>query len=113
MDSEKNKSPASQALHEILDNSRNTEKLLNMCLNVLNENNSILKHGKGSTRGTITYEQMLNYLAVHPMWKLTDKQIYYMVERGDDIRYIMALSGYSAEDIQKKHKKHKDSNVYR
>lgn len=78
------------------------------------ENNELLKKSNSTNSGgTVTYEGMLNYIAQRPMWKLTDKQIYYMVERGDDIRYIQAVSGYKMEDIKKKYEQHKKNNVYR
>ena len=102
------KDKASVALLEIYDL---VKKLYTLAV----ENNNLIKSQPASkpAGGTVTYEGMINYIAQRPMWKLTDKQIYYMVERGDDIRYIQAVSGYKMEDIKKKYEQHKKNNVYR
>lgn len=112
-------SKASQALLEIYNS---IKELMNMFdgVNVIQkENNKIIKeinykiNNSSSSGGTITYEQMLYYISKRPMYKLSPRQVYYMVERGDDLKYIMAVSGYSEDEIKKKYKMHKDSNVYK
>lgn len=90
------------------------KKLLDIYL-LVKENNNLLKNknsGSGGA-GTVTYEGMINYIAQRPMWKLTDRQIYWCVEQNYPIEYIQALSGYKPEEIKKKYEQHKKNNVYR
>ena len=113
-----NKSDASKALKEIYNTVKQLYTLLKVFQIDVNENTELLKklvnsNSTGNSNGTITYEQMLNYLSKHAMWKLTDKQIYYLVERGDDWKYISAISGYKPEEIKKKYEQHKKNNVYK
>lgn len=78
------------------------------------ENNELLKKSNNTNSGgTVTYEGMLNYIAQRPMWKLTDKQIYWCVEQKYPIEYIQAISGYKPEEIKKKYETHRKNNVYR
>ena len=79
---------------------------------LVSENNELLKKSSSGSSGTVTYDGMLQYISKRPMYNLTPRQIYYMVERGDDIRYIQAVSGYSVDDIKKKYEQHKKNNVY-
>ena len=114
MDGNKNQSPASKALSEILDTVRENTKVLKNCVNVLCENNNLLKQKQvNNSAKLVNTDMLLNYIASKPMYNLTPRQIYYMVERGDDMRYIQAVSGYSVEDIKKKYEQHRKNNVYR
>ena len=101
-----NQSMASKALLEIL---QNTREIVQNTRDII----SLLRNTRVNTDKQFSYDDMLRLIADRPMYKLTDRQIYYMVERKDNINYIMAVSGYSKDEIYKKYKKHKDSNVYR
>ncbi len=91
----------SAIVKELLDNSRET----------LQEVKKI--NTKVENTGGISYNQMLVWLSQHKMYQLSPRQIYYMVERGDDINFIKAISGYSEDEIKKKYSTHKKNNVYR
>ena len=121
------KSDASKALKQIYDTVKQLYTLLKVFQIDLKENTELLKRlvnqGTGSSSGgTVTYEGMLNYIAQYPIWKLTDKQVYHLVERmlddqkrnkpTYDMRYIQAVSGYKPEEIKKKYETHKKNNVY-
>ena len=105
VENEKSKDKFTRYLKSIYD-------IVKMIFNTVSENNELLKKSNSANSGTVTYEGMLQYISKRPMYNLTPRQIYYMVERGDDIRYIQAVSGYSVEDIKKKYEQHKKNNVY-
>lgn len=106
MDANNKETVTEKLLKEILD-------YLKTILKLVNDNYNVLNNGRVGNEKTFTYDQMLKMLAQRPMWKLTDKQIYYMVERKDDIRFIQAVSGYTVEEIKKKYQRHRASNVYK
>lgn len=125
--SDTGKSDASKALKQIYDTVKQLHTLLKVFQIDINENTQLLKklvnqNISNNSGGTITYEQMLNYIAKYPMWRLTDKQVYILVERmldeqkkhipTYDMRYIMAVSGYKPAEIMKKYETHKKNNVY-
>lgn len=86
------------------------KELLNTSRETLQEVKKI--NNKVESTG-ISYSQMLVWLSQHKMYQLSPRQIYYMVERGDDINFIKAISGYSEDEIKKKYSTHKKNNVYR